>query len=47
MENNTKKLNLVYDKWDDNTKKPMPNGSWDASNLISHFINDSFKYNKF
>ena len=47
MENNIKKLNLVYDKWDDNTEKPMPNGTWDASNLINHFINDSFKYNKF
>jgi len=36
MENNSKKLNLVYDKWDDDTEKPTPNGSWDASNLIRH-----------
>lgn len=47
MENNSKKLNLVYNKWDDETEKPIPNGSWDASNLISHFLNDSLKYNKF
>ena len=47
MGNNTKTLNLVYDKWDDDTKKPIPNGSWDASNLIHHFIKDTFVYNKF
>ena len=47
MENNTKTLNLVYDKWDDDTNRPIGNGSWDASNLIHHFLDDSFKYNKF
>lgn len=47
MGNNTKTLNLVYDKWDDDTKKPIPNGTWDASNLIHHFIKDTFIYNKF
>ena len=47
MENNSKILNLVYDKWDDETKLPIPNGSWDASNLIKHFIDDSFKNKKF
>ena len=42
MENNTKTLNLVYDKWDDDTNRPIGNGSWDASNLIHHFLDDSF-----
>jgi hypothetical protein len=47
MENNTKKLNLVYDNWDDVNNKPIPNGSWDASNLIRHFVEDSVEYKKF
>lgn len=47
MENKNNTLNLVYNRWDINKKKPLPNGTWDASNLIKHFIDDSFKYNKF
>jgi hypothetical protein len=41
MENNTKKLNLVYDKWDDVNNKPIPNGREyfsDNESLISDGI---------
>jgi hypothetical protein len=47
MENSKKTLNLVYDNWNEETNLPIGNGSWDAANLIRHFLDDSLKYNKF
>ena len=41
-----KKLNLVYDDWDEESERPRPNGNkiygdvfWDGQNLITNYIN--------
>lgn len=46
-----KKLNLVYDDWDENSQRPRPNGNkiygnqfWDGQNLIFNYINEGLAF---